>query len=101
MLTLVNIGGLLLAIAMPVAICLLPRPRSALARAAIAIVLGWVAAVLYAGLVVNPAGIEAGHAAGEHFPACPVGRDQRLHVANARRVLHQTKASVMAKTTNR
>jgi hypothetical protein len=68
MLTLVNIGGLLLAIAMPVAIFLLPRPRSALARAAIAIVLAWVAAVLYAGLVVNPTAIEAGHAAGEHFP---------------------------------
>ena len=68
MLTLVNISGLLLAIAIPVAIFLLPRPQSALARAAIGIVLAWVAAVLYAGLVVNPAGIEAGHAAGEHFP---------------------------------
>jgi hypothetical protein len=66
-LTLVNIGGLLLALAMPVAIFLLPRPRSAVARAAIAIVLAWVASVLYAGLVVNPAGIAAGHAAGEHF----------------------------------
>src|SRR5688500_9663458 len=68
MLTLVNISSLVLAIAIPVAIFLLPRPRSALARAAIGFVLAWVAAVLYAAVVVNPAGIEAGHAAGEHFP---------------------------------
>jgi hypothetical protein len=68
MLTLVNIGGLLLAFALPAAIFLLPRPRHAVPRAVIAVILGWVVAVLYAGLVVNPVGVSAGHAAGEHFP---------------------------------
>jgi hypothetical protein len=68
LLTLVNIGGLLPAVALPVAIFLSPLPRSTLGRVCLAVALGWVAVVLYAGFVVNPVGIAAGHAAGEHFP---------------------------------
>jgi len=39
-----------------------------LVRVLIAVAVSWIVAVLYAGLVVNPVGIAAGHAAGEHFP---------------------------------
>jgi hypothetical protein len=68
LLTVVNVGGLVLAFALPAAVFLLPWPKSALVRVLIAVALGWVTSVLYAGLVVNPVGIAAGHAAGEHFP---------------------------------
>jgi len=67
-LTIVNVGYFVLAFAVPVGIFLLPRPRNEFGRAAIALIFTWAATVFYAGLVVNPVGIAAGHAVGEHFP---------------------------------
>jgi hypothetical protein len=50
------------------ALFVMPRPRRASLRALLAILAGWIAFVLMAVLVYNPARIAFSHAAGEHFP---------------------------------
>lgn len=46
----------------------LPRPRHAGLRALLAVAAAWTLSVFLASEVYNPAGIDAGHARGEHFP---------------------------------
>lgn len=55
-----------LAIALSISAAPLPRHRGA--RAILAVLIAWIASVLYVGAIYNPAGIAAGHALGEHFP---------------------------------
>jgi hypothetical protein len=45
-----------------------PFPRGAGIRALVSILLAWVFLVVFLGVFYNPAGIAAGHEAGEHFP---------------------------------
>jgi len=66
--SLVEIGHFLLALGLPLAIFFLRSPRSTPGRACLAVGVAWVAGIVYAAFVENPAGIAAGHAAREHFP---------------------------------
>jgi hypothetical protein len=50
------------------AIFSLPRPRRIWLRFPLAVLFGWLLAILFTALVYNPAGIAYGHAVGEHFP---------------------------------
>ena len=68
LLSLVSIGGVLVAVVLPVAVFLFRAPSNALARAALAVAVGWASLILYVTFVENPAGVAAGRAAGEHFP---------------------------------
>ena len=45
-----------------------PLPRHRGMRAILAVLIAWIASVIYVGAVYNPAGIAAGHALGWHFP---------------------------------
>lgn len=46
----------------------LPRPHRFWLRGMMAVFVSWLSTVLFTAYVYNPAGIVAGHAAGEHFP---------------------------------
>ena len=57
---------------LPFAIVLLisatPFPRHRGIRSILAVLIAWIASVIYTGAIYNPAGIAAGHALGRHFP---------------------------------
>ena len=45
-----------------------PRPHRFWLRCVIAVLVGWIATVIFISLVYNPVGIAAGHALDQHFP---------------------------------
>jgi hypothetical protein len=61
-------GSLAIPALLALVVAALPRPRSGLSRAALAIAAAWVVSVAYTIYVYNPAAISAGHELGQDSP---------------------------------
>lgn len=68
LLSFIDAIGILMVPALVFTCLALPRPRRFWLRGVIAVLANWLSTVLFTAYVYNPAGIAAGHAAGEHFP---------------------------------
>lgn len=65
---LVTVGAHVLPLCLALAVVVLPRPKAAIGRSAIAVTAAWVASVVYTMYVYNPAGIAAGNELGWDSP---------------------------------
>lgn len=57
-----------LLLALVLSVWLAPFPRNRGVRSILAVLIAWIASVIYTEAIYNPAGIAAGHALGEDFP---------------------------------
>jgi hypothetical protein len=65
---LVTLFDTALPLVLVLSISLAPFSRNRGMRAILAVLIAWIASVIYVGAIYNPAGIAAGHALGWHFP---------------------------------